>query len=140
MHNMQYPIDPRKTAERLREAIEARGELSQLKLSAESGVDQSQISRVLNGTFKTYSKNVRLLCKILGVEPEFLHSPSAGLSSQVQEEALRLIIDTFMTVWNHTPQHARVISDLIRATALMTSNAAAVSAQDEQKDVPVHRI
>lgn len=39
------------------------------QLSAETGVDFSQLSRIERGEFRLLSKNVQIVCKFLGLDP-----------------------------------------------------------------------
>jgi transcriptional regulator with XRE-family HTH domain len=61
-------IDNKKTAQLFRKALQKNGG-SQLSLSRFIGVNQSQISRLLNGHFKRTSKSIDALCIHLNVNP-----------------------------------------------------------------------
>lgn len=61
-------IDNTKTAILLREAIRAQG-MTQGVISSKTGLNQSQISRLLNGQFQRASKGLNALCILLSVKP-----------------------------------------------------------------------
>jgi transcriptional regulator with XRE-family HTH domain len=61
-------IDNKKTALRLREALRKSG-VSQMSLSKVIGINQSQVSRLLNGRFQRAPKSIYALCIYLKVNP-----------------------------------------------------------------------
>jgi transcriptional regulator with XRE-family HTH domain len=63
-------IDNKKTAFLLREALRKSG-ATQSFLSSNIGVNQSQVSRLLNGRFERRTKIVNALCIYLKVNPVF---------------------------------------------------------------------
>lgn len=74
--------------ERLRQAVATR-RLTQSEIAAGTGVDQSQVSRILAGPVKRYSENVQKLCRFADT---LAHEPAdpggadaASLLAQVVE-------------------------------------------------------
>jgi transcriptional regulator with XRE-family HTH domain len=63
-----YRIDNNKTAKRLRDAISKQG-VSQAEIAAGTGLNQSQISRLLDGQFQRRTKGLNALCIYLNVSP-----------------------------------------------------------------------
>ncbi len=67
---LQYPREVYLLAMRIAEAKKNHGvSLEQLELA--TGVDRSQISRFTTGKFRTVSTNLQVVCKFLGVAPDF---------------------------------------------------------------------
>jgi len=71
-------IDSNKTATLLREAISKKA-VSQADLSHSTGINQSQISRLLRGQFQRRTKGLNTLCIYLKVEP-VMHTVALSLS------------------------------------------------------------
>ena len=63
-------IHNKKTAERLQKAFRACG-LLQAELAENSRINQSQVSRLLNGRFERRTKGLDALCMYLKVKPVF---------------------------------------------------------------------
>lgn len=78
-------------AEVLRERAESKG-IGPAALARMSGVDQSQVGRILGGHFVRRSQNVMQICKALGVS---LEGPAprpryTGYEAEIAQKALRL--------------------------------------------------
>lgn len=108
---------------RLRSRLKALG-LSQLSLEAETGVDQTQISRIFDGDFTFATPNVDKLCEKLGatyaknetVRPEGAPvGPSGSQRDRAPAPGREAVIQAFESVWDGSPRHAAAIGELIRA-------------------------
>jgi len=62
-----FRIDKAKTSLRLKAAA-ARQNLKQADIASKTGINQSQVSRLLKGKFQRRSKNLNALCQILNVK------------------------------------------------------------------------
>ena len=84
--------------------------LSQLAISAASGVDQSQVSRILAGRAKRPSPNLVKLCK-------YAFSARAGFPEPTTPvpAASERLTDAVLRVWDGTPDHAGALVDLLEA-------------------------
>jgi transcriptional regulator with XRE-family HTH domain len=97
------PSDIQAALDKLRLLVTSR-QVSQTDVSLATGVDQSQISRILAGQVRRVSGNVIELCKFANnfdVSPDRDPSESAVLMS-----ALR-------SVWDGTPAHAEAIASVL---------------------------
>lgn len=85
-------------------------QLSQLQIASASGVDQSQVSRILSGKSKRASPNLLRVCKyaatVRAAAPETPPRPIAA-SAQLTDAVLR--------VWDGSPAHAGALVDLLEA-------------------------
>lgn len=89
--------------DRLRAAV-ASHDVTQQQIAEASGVDQSQVSRILAGQTKRVSANVIKLCKFAyEVELSGGHDPS---QSQALMNALRV-------VWDGSSAHAEAIAQVL---------------------------
>ncbi|WP_223669848.1 helix-turn-helix domain-containing protein [Kangiella shandongensis] len=77
-------------------------------LSKKTGVDRTQIWRFQKGRFKTYSKNLAIVCKFLSIEVEDF----VGGKDQIS-----LLMETLHDVWDGSEEHACKITSLLRSTA-----------------------
>lgn len=84
--------------------------LSQLAISAASGVDQSQVSRILAGRAKRPSPNLVKLCK-------YALSARAGFPEHTTPvpAASERLTHAILRVWDGTPDHAGALVDLLEA-------------------------
>ncbi len=85
-------------------------QLSQLQIASASGVDQSQVSRILSGKSKRASPNLLRVCKyaasVRAAAPE-THPASTTASAQLTDAVLR--------VWDGSPAHAGALVELLEA-------------------------
>lgn len=80
--------------------------ITQKQVSKATGVDQSQISRILSGQILRVSGNVKKLCKYAeNLSPKDNHFETT-CEQRVVESALRL--------WNGTPDHAELLGELFK--------------------------
>lgn len=95
--------------ERLRHlaALVGRGSVTQAEISAETGVSQSQISRILAGQFRRASKNVEELCRYASRRRE---RPS---SDEARDRAA--LTAALLALWDGTPSHAQALIDMLSA-------------------------
>lgn len=91
--------------DRLRRLVQI-GRLNQCQIADKTGVDQSQISRILAGHFQRVSKNVNALCKY-----EYILHDHLTESSDSGKYLLRAIHD----VWDGTDKHALALANVIRS-------------------------
>lgn len=96
--------------ERLRIAVQA-GELSQTTISLETGIHQSQVSRILSGHGKLASKNTLKLCKY----SSDLHNLDSS-SKPIDQRLLNAI----SKVWDGSTEHAAAIEQVILSLNGMT--------------------
>jgi transcriptional regulator with XRE-family HTH domain len=85
-------LDPRKTAQRLQAAFR-RSSYTQAKLARLSGLNQSQISRLLRGNFKRKSRGLYALCKFLNVRLESAFIPASLSRYPKLAECLSSLLD-----------------------------------------------
>jgi transcriptional regulator with XRE-family HTH domain len=88
--------------------------LSFTRLAQISGVDQSQISRVLAGDFKSVSHNVMQICMNLGIDPLRFVRPT-----REDEAARRRIMDSALAVWDGTPEGADLLVSVLGGMAAL---------------------
>lgn len=82
--------------ERLRIAVQS-GELSQSKIAIDTGVHQSQVSRILSGHGKLASKNTLKLCKYI----TDLHS-----SDLINKPIDQRLLNAIQKIWDGSNEHA----------------------------------
>lgn len=87
----------------LRRAI-LNGSVTQSAIAFYTGVDQSQISRILAGQVKRESENVLALCKYA----EAIHNTSTVDPCQSE-----LLMGALREVWDGSPEHAKAIAGVI---------------------------
>jgi hypothetical protein len=83
-------------------------------LSLVCGVDQSQISRVLGGDFKSLSHNVMQICNNLGIDPMRFVRPA-----HQDDDARRRIMDSALAVWDGTPEGADLLVSVLGGMAAL---------------------
>ena len=91
---------------KLRAFMEANG-LTQNELAKAVTVNQSTVSRILHENPRRCGRALRAICKYAGIDLE-----DAGTSTT---EPKRLIMDTFMKIWDGTDLHAETIARIIVA-------------------------
>lgn len=103
--NMQkdLPPDIQSALEKLRLLVVSRT-TSQTEISLATGVDQSQISRILAGRIRRVSGNVIALCK-------FANNADASRGRDPSESAV--LMSALRSVWDGTPAHAEAIASVL---------------------------
>jgi transcriptional regulator with XRE-family HTH domain len=99
--------DWQKSIGQLAQRVAAR-RLTQEEIAQATGVDQSQVSRILTGQAKRRSRNVERLCRY--ARGLVSASPSAVSHRQHIEQAVD-------TLWDGSARHARAIADALDAIA-----------------------
>lgn len=84
--------------------------LTQQELAAESGVHQSQVSRILSGSPKRPSRNVQRLCSYAERRREQSRADRGGLLDPPQALSRAL-----SRVWDGSEEHAKALADLLDA-------------------------
>lgn len=98
---------------------EIRDQMSARRLSASelanfSGVDQSQVSRILAEDFRVISQNVLQICIKLGIDPSRFVGRVHG-----DEAAKRRIVDSALSVWDGTPEDADLLVSVLGGMAAL---------------------
>lgn len=88
----------------LRQYIKSTG-CTQSDLSAETGIHQSQLSRILGGEARRLSKNLMALCKYANISVEM---------KDPQPEANPDLMQALRETWNGSERHAQQLAMLIR--------------------------
>jgi len=81
------------------------------RLAVESGVHQSQVSRILAGHFKTFGSNVMTICITLGMKPATYASGTRAERDRQQ------IADSAISIWDGTHRDTPVVVSLLREIA-----------------------
>lgn len=76
-------------------------ETTQEIISSETGVHQSQVSRILSGQIRRMSPNALALCKYA-----YLKMP---LRSQSAPDYKSMLTDAVLRAWDGTPKHAQAL-------------------------------
>ena len=85
------------------------GSVTQSAIALSTGVDQSQISRILAGQVKRESENVLALCKYA----EEIHN-----ARTVDPCHSELLMGALREVWDGSPEHAKAIAGVIRSLSV----------------------
>jgi transcriptional regulator with XRE-family HTH domain len=88
------------------------------RLARESGVHQSQISRIAAGEFKTFSSSVMKICMTIGLEPAVYYSETRG------EEDRKQIANSAISIWDGTHRDTAVVVSLLREIAKLRKRSA----------------
>jgi hypothetical protein len=83
------------------------------RIARESGVHQSQVSRIVAGDFKTFGSNVINICMIFGM------SPSSYCGGTRVDEDREQIADSALAIWDGTHRDTGVVVSLLREIARM---------------------
>jgi transcriptional regulator with XRE-family HTH domain len=81
--------------------------LTQLGIAATTGINQSQVSRILNGDFRRPSKNVLKLCSYA--------NSFASVDDRLSPATNHDLMSALELVWDGTDQHARALANVIRS-------------------------
>lgn len=90
--------------------------LSNAEISRISGVHQSQVGRICNGQFKTFSFNVVQICKVLDVA-----LPREALPIAAEDPSWAEVQSSMKELWDETPEGAKAIAQMIKAVAKVAS-------------------
>lgn len=113
MQNKYTSISPCELGLKLHDLFKKK-DLTQLDIALETGIDQSQVSRILNGKFKSVdSKNVKKICKYAELEIRRKAKPRRKAH---QSDLLMRAIDS---VWDGSDKQEKVLAKLIRAVKPM---------------------
>lgn len=88
--------------------------LSLSEISHGSGVDQSQVSRILSGKFTRLSQNIMQICKYLDMDVLGFVGPA-----EADEIARRRIASSALALWDGTPQGAEILVTILNGMAAM---------------------
>lgn len=81
--------------------------LTQSELAKGAKVNQSTVSRILNGNPQRSGKALKAICKYAGIEVEKAASSTT--------EPKKLIMDTFIRIWDGSNLHAETVARIIDA-------------------------
>jgi hypothetical protein len=76
-----------------------------------TGIHQSQVSRILAGNFKTFSSNVIKICMEFGMEPKDY------CEGKHRDEDRKQIANSAIAIWDGTRQDAGLVVSLLREIA-----------------------
>ena len=99
----KLPLDLNQDLDQLRALIAAKL-TSQSDIAMKTGIDQSQISRILAGQVKRASKNVRELCKF-----------AKTFDSMAENDPSRsaVLMSAMRAVWDGSNAHAEAIASVV---------------------------
>lgn len=104
---MKNPLSPdhADSLDRLRHAVDSRL-ITQSQIANVTGIDQSQVSRILAGQLIRASANVQKLCKFANQLAIFgMHDPRQS----------GVLMDALSSVWDGSPEHAAAIANVIQS-------------------------
>ncbi|MES2451927.1 MAG: helix-turn-helix transcriptional regulator [Pseudomonadota bacterium] len=81
-------------------------------------VHPSQVGRICEGRFKTFSHNVVQVCKALGVRVPRLEPRQSGMAPEWARA-----VSSMRRIWDDTPEGAQVISRVLDAIADLKARA-----------------
>ena len=81
------------------------------RVARESGVHQSQVSRILAGNFKTFGSSVMKICMTFNMEPTTYSSGTRA------EDDRKHIADSAISIWDGTHRDTAVVVSLLREIA-----------------------
>lgn len=109
MQEITTKISPFEVSKRLSAVFDGRGEL-QKSIAKEVGVNQSQVSRILNGKFKNAeSKNVIKICKYANISLKKDHEIPPDPSKNT------VLMAAIGQIWDGSDKHAEAIAEVLRA-------------------------
>lgn len=79
----------------------------QIDVEIATGVDQTQVSKILNGKFKKVSGNLIKLCKYANIPPKAFIERKMGRVSEIDQ--------AISSVWDGTDKHAKAIAEVIKS-------------------------
>jgi predicted XRE-type DNA-binding protein len=80
-------------------------------VAANSGVHQSQVSRIVAGDFKTFSSNIIKICITFGLELQSYYENTR------EDEDRKQIANSAISIWDGSRQDAGVVVSLLREIA-----------------------
>ena len=83
------------------------------RIARESGVHQSQVSRIVAGKFKTFGSNVIKICMTFGMEPSSYYGGTRA------DEDRQQIADSALAIWDGSHRDTGVVVSLLREIARM---------------------
>jgi transcriptional regulator with XRE-family HTH domain len=83
--------------------------LTQSDLAMAVKVNQSTISRILQRNPRRRGKALKAICSYAGIEDEY------KITETATAEPKKLIMDTFMRIWDGTDLHAETVARIIAA-------------------------
>jgi DNA-binding Xre family transcriptional regulator len=86
-------------------------------LARGTGVNQSQVSRIVAGKFKTFSSSVSRICMEIGFELVAYHSGDRA------ERDRKRISDAAISIWNGTHGDTEVVVSLLQEIARLRGRA-----------------
>ena len=92
----------RRSLERLRERV------STVRIAADTGIHQSQVSRLLRGHFRRLSPNVRALL-------DYAKKPATRPAPPRAKAAKAAVIKAALRTWDATPEGAQALVRLLRS-------------------------
>jgi hypothetical protein len=96
-------------AARAKRALQRLGErVSTVRIAADTGIHQSQVSRLLRGQFHRLSRNVRLLL-------DYAAKPGRAPAPRRAAAAKASVIRAALRTWDATPQGAQALVRLLRS-------------------------
>lgn len=81
------------------------------RVAKETGIHQSQVSRIAAGNFKTFGSNIMKICMEFGMEP------SAYYTGTRAEEDRKEIANSAISIWDGTRRDAGAVVSLLREIA-----------------------
>jgi transcriptional regulator with XRE-family HTH domain len=109
MQEITTKISPSEVSKRLGSVFDGRGE-SQKLIAKGSGVNQSQVSRILSGKFKNAeSKNVIKLCKYANISLKKIHDAPPDPSKNT------VLMAAIGQIWDGSDNHAEAIAGVLIA-------------------------
>lgn len=85
---------------------EESGQITQLDISTNTGVHQSQISRFIAGDFVRLSPKLKRVCLYLGISWEYSGERKLAKNNEV-------LMTSLQRAWDGSEKHAKVISKLL---------------------------
>lgn len=83
-------------------------DVTQVELASLLAIDQSQISRIVNGDFKRISRNVKKICEYANIDLNFVIENRNPAENTELMEAISL-------VWDGTRKKAHALAKVIRS-------------------------
>lgn len=77
-----------------------------------SNVHPSQVSRICNGHFKTFSHSVMQICKVLHINVPSLEAKQSDMAPEWAQA-----MSSMRKIWDETPEGAQLISRILDAIA-----------------------
>ena len=115
--------------QKLQEGVAMSG-ISQAELASTSGVDPSQVCRILAGEFVTFAGAVVKICKVLDVTPDADPPPRIKATNRTEPSAARQVSwskveRAVRKLWDETPDGADRLVRVLDAIAAVSERPAA---------------